>query len=126
MSVAAKVLATDNCTVQSINVTHVDVGTACGTNRTFTISATDECGNTSPTQTVTYAWAIDTTAPALVSIPIGTNFGCNPNYVLLPTDAAVASEVVATDNCSVAASMCRMWTAARLRHEPHVHDFGHG
>ena len=100
-TVASEVVATDNCTVQSINVTHVDVGTACGTNRTFTISATDECGNTSPTQTVTYAWAIDTTAPVLVSIPSGTNFGCNPNPALLPTDATVASEVVATDNCTV-------------------------
>ena len=52
-------------------------------------------------QTVTYAWAIDTTPPVLMSVPPGTNFGCNPNPALIPTDATVASEVVATDNCTV-------------------------
>ena len=109
-SVAAEVVASDNCTVKSINVSHVDVGSACGTNRTFCISATDECGNTSATNTVVYSWAIDTNAPVLVSVPSGTNFGCNPSSALLPTDASVAAEVVASDNCTVKSMRLRVAT----------------
>jgi len=94
-------VAVDNCSVLKTNVSHTDVFSACGVTRTFAISATDGCGNTSPVQTVIYTWQVDTNAPTIVSLPKGTNFGCNPSAALLPTDASVRALVVAADNCSV-------------------------
>ena len=52
-TIKSQVTASDNCGTVTINVTHVDSGTACSTNRVFTITATDGC-NTTPARTVTY------------------------------------------------------------------------
>ncbi len=52
-TIKSQVTASDNCGTVTINVTHVDSGTACSTNRVFTITATDGC-NTSPARTVSY------------------------------------------------------------------------
>jgi hypothetical protein len=98
-SVAAQVAVTDNCTMQSTNVSHVDGGSACAMTRTFTITATDGCGNISTPQTVVYTWTMDTNAPVLTVVPPGGYLGCNPTN--LPTTASVAAQVVAADNCTV-------------------------
>ena len=97
-SVKALVTATDNCGVPTVNVSHVDTNSGCVVTRTFTVTATDGCGNTSAAQTVVYNWTADTTPPT-VTVPTGSNLGCNP--ATLPTDASVKALVTATDNCSV-------------------------
>jgi len=101
-SIAAQVIAQDNCGVLSTNVSHVDTNTACGTTRTFTITATDDCGNTSLPQTVVYSWQIDTNAPVITSGVINSNLGCNP--VTLPVAANLAALIRAWDNCTLAAT----------------------
>ncbi len=90
-SVKAQVTATDNCGSATINVTHADGGTACAPTRTFTITATDGCGNVATASPVVYTWTADTTAPVITSVPTGANLGCNPAN--LPTDASVKAQV---------------------------------
>lgn len=97
-SVKAQVTATESCSSAIINVSHVDGGTACAMTRTFTITASDTCGNVSAAKTVIYTWKADTTAPVITSVPTGTNYGCNPTN--LPTDVSVKAQVTATDSCS--------------------------
>ena len=97
VSIKALVTATDDCGTATINVSHVDGGTACAPSRTFTITATDPCNNSSAPTTVIYTWTADTTAPVITSSPTGSNLGCNP--LTLPTDASVKALVTATDNC---------------------------
>jgi len=96
-SVKSLVTATDTCSAVTINVSHVDATSGCGVTRTFTVTATDGCGNASAPQTVVYTWTADTTAPT-VTVPTGSNLGCNPTN--LPTDASVKALVTATDSCS--------------------------
>jgi hypothetical protein len=98
-SVAAQVTALDNCSLQSTNVSHVDVVSPCGTTRTFTVIVTDGCGNTA-TNTSVYTWTISTAAPNITSVPSGGNLGCNPTTTL-PTDASFTAQVVATDTCTI-------------------------
>jgi len=96
----ALVTATDNCSgMPAINVGHTDATSGCTLTRTFTVTATDGCGNTSAAKTVVYTWTVDTTPP-VVTVPAGSNLGCNPTN--LPTDASVKALVTATDNCGVA------------------------
>ena len=52
--VKALVVATDNCGPATVTVSHVDGGTVCAQNRTFTITATDLCNNSSAARTVVY------------------------------------------------------------------------
>ena len=95
----ATVTATDNCD-GSVAVSHsVTVnGPACDLVITHTWTATDSCGNVATFQQV--ITVKDTTAPTLVTVPTGSNLGCNP--ATLPTDATVKSLVSATDNCGAA------------------------
>ena len=51
-SVKAQVTATGNCALSSTNVTHLDGGTVCASNRTFTITVHDACGNATSTNVV--------------------------------------------------------------------------
>src|SRR5438552_17753916 len=75
--VLALVRASDNCGLLLTNVTHLDGGTACASNRLFTIIVTDACQNRA-TNTLTYTWTADTTPPG-ISAPRGTTpLGCNP------------------------------------------------
>src|SRR5204863_5743025 len=78
--------------------THVDGGTACASNRFFTIIVTDACQNRA-TNTLTYTWTADTTPPG-ISAPQGTTpLGCNPASI--PGDAEVMALVRASDNCGL-------------------------
>jgi hypothetical protein len=97
-SVKALVNATDTCSTPTVNVSHVDVTTGCTVTRTFTVTATDACGNSSAPQTVVYSWTVDTTPPTITTVPTGSNLGCNPTNP--PTDASIKALVNATDTCS--------------------------
>src|SRR6185369_8445756 len=79
-----------------------DVPAGCQITRTFTITASDVCGNVSAPQTVVYTWTNDTTAPVLANVPVGSDLGCNPASGILPTDASVQGVVTATETCSTA------------------------
>jgi hypothetical protein len=67
--------------------------------RTFTVTATDECGNVSAPSSVVYTWIVDTTPPVITHVPTGSNLGCNPTN--LPTAASVAAQVGATNVCTL-------------------------
>ena len=95
-SVEALVTATDNCGTPTVNVVYADVTTGCTVTRTFTVTATDACGNAATPQTVVYTWTADTTPPVISGVPTGSNLGCNP--ATLPTDASIKALVTATDN----------------------------
>src|SRR5436309_9984218 len=73
-------------------------GTACAPTRTFTITATDGCNNTSDPTTVVYRWNTDTNKTTVVSAPAGGDLGCNPDT--LPSDASVKEQVTAHDDCA--------------------------
>jgi hypothetical protein len=97
------VQASDDCSLVSTNVTHVDGGSPCASTRTFTIVVADGCGNKT-TNTVVYTWTTDTAAPIVTSVPSGGTLGCNPPVGSLPTDASVRAQVQASDNCRVAST----------------------
>ncbi len=62
-TVKNQVTATDNCNPVTILVTQTDGGTACASNRTFSIRATDGC-NTSAVRTVVYTMNCAPCVPA--------------------------------------------------------------
>ena len=97
-SVQTASMATDNSGLATITVTYLDSTSGVTTTRTFTVTATDACGNASAAKTVVYTWKSDTTKPVITVVPTGGSLGCNPASVSLPTDAAVKSGVTATDN----------------------------
>ncbi|MGH7972669.1 MAG: hypothetical protein ACREIC_28480, partial [Limisphaerales bacterium] len=99
-SVAAALVVTDDCSVGATDVMHVDTTNGCSVTRTFTITATDACGNVSPASTAIFTWTLDTTPPVLTGVPSGGSLGCNPGNP--PTDASVEALVQANDNCGVA------------------------
>jgi len=94
-SVTALVTANGTCSTPTVNVSHADATSGCVVTRTFTVTATDGCGNTSAPQTVVYSWTANTTPP-VVTVPAGASLGCNPT---LPTVASVKSLVTATTAC---------------------------
>ncbi len=96
-SVKALVTATPACGTATITVTSADTTNGCTITRTFTVTATDGCGNTSAPQTVVYSWTSDTTAPVFTALPSGGNLGCNP--ASLPNTTTVQAGVTATASC---------------------------
>src|SRR5439155_806978 len=93
------VSASDNCGGSpTVTVTHLDSGTPCARTRTFSVTASDACGNAVVTpSTVVDTWTEDTAPPTIDSVPSGIAYGCNP-----PSrrgDAAVKGLVRASDNC---------------------------
>jgi Concanavalin A-like lectin/glucanases superfamily/Immunoglobulin domain/HYR domain len=100
LSVKAQVTATDSCSSVTIHVSHLDGGTPCNSTRTFTITATDACGNNSAATNVVYSWTVDTTPPTLTR---GTIASCYPTTVAAQTAALLNTTV--TDNCSPLTSM---------------------
>src|SRR4029077_18659764 len=101
-SVKALVTASDSCSTATVNVTHSDSTVGCLTTRTFTISASDACGNSTSGPDAVYTWTNDTTGPSISASPAGSNLGCNPAAASLPTDASVKALVTASDSCSTA------------------------
>ncbi|MCI0537647.1 MAG: hypothetical protein L0Z50_20725, partial [Verrucomicrobiales bacterium] len=99
-SIKAQVTATDACGSPTINVTHNDSVSGCVTTRTFALSATDACGNTSAITTAAYTWTTAAAPPTTPSVPSGADLGCNP--ASLPTDESIRVQVTATDACGVA------------------------
>src|SRR5205823_13729083 len=89
---ALPISASDTCSTPSINVSHNDTTSGCVTTRSFSISATDSCGNVSATTTVAYTWTTDAGLPTITSAPTGSNLGCNPLAASLPTDASVKAD----------------------------------
>ena len=90
--------ASDTCGTPTINVTSATSGSPCAETLTFTVTATDGCGNTSAPQYVVYTYTVDTTPPVL-SVPAGASLGCNPT---LPTVASVKALSSATATCGTA------------------------
>jgi hypothetical protein len=66
--------------------------------RTFTITATDKCGNTS-TATVTYTWNEDTEPPVVNNVPDKYDLGCNPAEIPDCDDLIRLFGIEAKDNC---------------------------
>ena len=89
----------DNCYVDNIQVTDggVIATTGCWFTETFTLTATDGCGNVT-TCHVTYNWKEDQTAPVFAHCPTSAiELPCNAPR---PTTAgAIAAAGTVTDNC---------------------------
>jgi hypothetical protein len=87
----------DNClaTPPTLNCSTAGMqGTGCHKSQTFTLTATDACGNTTATPcVVAYTWTEDITPPVLSSLPSGGDLGCNPTLPICATN------VTATDAC---------------------------
>jgi hypothetical protein len=98
-SVKAQVQANDNCGVATINVSHNDNLSGCTLTRTFTVTATDNCGNVSAGSAVVYSWTADTSPPTFTQLPPGGYLGTNPPCV--PDDGAVQAQAQVSDNCGV-------------------------
>src|SRR5207249_11960846 len=75
-SVKGLVTATDTCSAPAITVTHADTTSGCVTTRTFSITASDACGNTSAATSVVYSWTSDTSAPGITSPARGSEHSC--------------------------------------------------
>ena len=81
-SVKAQVTGKGNCGLTATNVTHLDGGTACASNRTFTITINDAYGNTNSTNAV-YTWTANTTPPVFTcaankTVQCGTTWEFDP------------------------------------------------
>jgi hypothetical protein len=98
-SVQAQVTASDSCSPATVKVTAGMSTNGCAVTQVLTIVATNSCGNMA-TAYVTNSWTVDTAAPVLSGVPVGTNLGCNPTNI--PTAASIQAAVTATDSCSPA------------------------
>jgi hypothetical protein len=91
--VLAQTTVTDNCPHEppTVDCQSEDSRDGCIVTRTFTITATDKCGNRS-TATVVYTWNEDT-EPPVIDMPSGGDLGCNPEHI------PDCNDVQVTDNC---------------------------
>jgi len=90
---------TDDCYIDNIQVTDGGVipTMGCGYTETFTLTATDGCGNVTVCHVI-YNWKEDLTPPEFAHCPSGPiELGCNSPH---PTDSgALAAAGAVTDNC---------------------------
>jgi hypothetical protein len=95
-TVLAQTTVTDNCPHEppTVECRFEDRRDGCIVTRTFTITATDKCGNRSEA-TVVYTWNEDT-EPPVIDPPDGGDLGCNPDP---PVCATVLAQTTVTDNC---------------------------
>lgn len=97
-SLAASVVATDNCAVVSTNITHVDSTNGSAVTRTFFIKVADACGNAT-TNSVSYNWVINhgpliaCTADVTIN---GTN--ASPSITGVPTVTDACGNPVSCSN----------------------------
>jgi hypothetical protein len=96
----ALLAVTDDCGSATPLISHADTTNGCTVTRTFTVSATDACGNASDTKTAVFTWTMDDEPPVITSVPAGGSLGCNPTS--LPTDASVRAQAQASDHCGAA------------------------
>jgi hypothetical protein len=91
----AQTTVTDNCPHEppTVDCRYEDSRDGCIVTRTFTITATDKCGNQQQA-TVVYTWNEDTEPPR-IDMPPGGYLGCNPN----PDEIPDCDDVIVTDNC---------------------------
>jgi hypothetical protein len=91
---------TDNCLHEppTVDCRYEDRRDGCIVTRTFTITATDKCGNTS-TATVTYTWNEDTEPPVVNNVPDKYDLGCNPAEIPDCDDLIRLFGIEAKDNC---------------------------
>ncbi|MBK8349706.1 MAG: hypothetical protein IPL08_19635 [Saprospiraceae bacterium] len=82
--------ATDNCGVPTITVVAGSIGGSCSKSQTFTVTATDGCGNTD-VKTVTYTWRQDLVLPVISTTAVSGDLGCNP--------MVTAPVFTGSDNC---------------------------
>jgi hypothetical protein len=94
--VLAQTTVTDNCPHEppTVECWYEDRRDGCIVTRTFTITATDKCGNQS-TATVRYTWNEDT-EPPVIDPPDGGDLGCNP---VPPECPIIIQQTTVTDNC---------------------------
>jgi hypothetical protein len=97
--VLAQTTVTDNCPHEppTVECWYEDSRDGCIVTRTFTITATDKCGNQS-TATVVYTWNEDTEPPVVNNVPETDKLPCNTR----PTcDLLIARHNIhAKDNCT--------------------------
>jgi len=98
-SVIMGVTASNACGSAPLSVTNVLKTNGCYITNTFTISATDTCGNTG-SSSVVYSWLANTASPVLHGVVPGSYLGCNP--ASLPTITGVTNGVSATAACGIA------------------------
>ena len=80
-------------------VTNALTNSGCYYTNTFTIKATDVCGNTVSTNVV-YSWLANTGTMVLAGVVPGSYLGCNP--ASLPTTNSVTNGVTASNTCGSA------------------------
>ena len=81
-SIESAVVVTDTCPTIKISVVSADSGTACASNRIFTVTVSDTCGNT-VVSNVVYTWRYDKTPPTILgpaNTTIVTNLPASPWY----------------------------------------------
>jgi len=96
-SVQGSVSASDTCSPATVIVTCATVTNNCNVTQTFSVVATNACGNKA-TAYVTNTWSLDTNAPVLSGVPAGQNLNCNPASI--PSAATIKAMVNASDTCS--------------------------
>ena len=100
-SVMAASSVTDNCEA-TISVSAGPITGDCTKSQTFTVIATDDCGDRSDTETVTFTWTEDNQAPML-TVPAGGDLDCNPDA--LPSMQSVLDQSSVIDNCGATISV---------------------
>jgi hypothetical protein len=95
-SVKSAVSASDACSTASVSVTGACITNGCAVTQTFTILATDGCGNTA-TAYVTNTWTADTAPPVISGVPTNSYLGCSSTNV--PGDTNVLLEVSVSAHC---------------------------
>ncbi len=105
--VRALVQVSDNCSVASTNISHMDTVSGCTNIRTFTVIASDQCNN-STNKTAVYTWVTDTTPPYFTKCPNNLFLSCNPTTIPDCTEAQNPNIVAATDNCGTPVISCQV------------------
>ncbi|PKP36598.1 MAG: hypothetical protein CVT97_08640, partial [Bacteroidetes bacterium HGW-Bacteroidetes-14] len=83
-SVIAGSSATDDCGTPAITALAGAITGECTKSQTFTVTATDGCGNTD-VKTVTYTWTVDTELPVISTTAVNNqDLGCNPTTITAP------------------------------------------